>query len=154
MTLRERLKNLKENIFFELFVIFVIVFSGILIGVKTYNGVPPQLIETINSLDYAITLFFLFEILVRIFSEKKKLSFFKSGWNVFDFSIILLSAIPASLFESILVLRILRLIRVLRLITFVPQFKVIIQSLFIAIPRVFYVLLFMLINFIFLELQA
>ena len=55
---RERLKNLKENIFFELFVIFVIVFSGILIGVKTYNGVPPQLIETINSLDYAITLFF------------------------------------------------------------------------------------------------
>ena len=147
MTLRERLKNLKENIFFELFVIFVIVFSGILIGVKTYNGVPPQVIETINSLDYAITLFFLFEILVRIFSEKKKLSFFKSGWNVFDFSIILLSAIPASLFESILVLRILRLIRVLRLITFVPQFKVIIQSLFVAIPRVFYVLLFMLINF-------
>tara|TARA_B100002019_G_C21270093_1_gene601719 strand:+ start:2634 stop:3407 length:774 start_codon:yes stop_codon:yes gene_type:complete len=147
MTLRQRFKDLKENIFFEFFVIFVIVVSGITIGLKTFDDIPLTIIDVINKLDYGITIFFLVEILIRIFSEEKKINFFKSGWNVFDFTIILLSAIPSSLFESILILRILRLIRVLRLITFVPQFKVIIQSLFVAIPRVFYVLLFMLINF-------
>jgi len=147
MTLRESFKNIKENIFFEIFVIFIIVVSGITIGIKTYDEIPLSTIEIINKLDYGITIFFLIEIFIRIFSEQKRLNFFKSGWNVFDFSIIVLSAIPSSLFESILILRILRLIRVLRLITFVPQFKVIIQSLFVAIPRVFYVLLFMLINF-------
>jgi len=147
MTIRESFNKLKTNIFFEIFVVFIIIVSGITIGVKTYDEIPLSIIEVLNKVDYGITIFFLIEIFIRILSEEKRINFFKSGWNVFDFSIIVLSAIPSSLFESILILRILRLIRVLRLITFVPQFKVIIQSLFVAIPRVFYVLLFMLINF-------
>ena len=65
MTL-EKDKNLKENIFFELFVIFVIVFS-VPIGVKTYNGVPPQLIGNNQFTRLCNNLIFSFEILQEYF---------------------------------------------------------------------------------------
>ena len=145
--MQDILRKIKENIFFEIFVVSLIVTSGILIGVKTFDNIPQNIINGIAAIDYGITLFFLFEIFIRILAERRRIDFFKSGWNVFDFTIIVISAIPASLFESVLILRLLRLIRVLRLITFVPQFKVIINSIFLSIPRVFYVLLFMFINF-------
>ena len=147
MKVQERLTSIRDNIFFEIFVVFVIIVSGVIIGIKTYDSVSSSVISTLEALDYSITIFFLAEIVLRILAEKKKIDFFKSGWNVFDFVIISLSVIPASMLESVIALRLLRLIRVLRLITFIPQFKVIIQSLFTSIPRVFYVLLFMLINF-------
>ncbi len=145
--MQDILTKIRENTFFEIFVISLIVISSILIGVKTYDSVPQNIIDGIAAFDYGITLIFLFEILIRILAERRKIDFFKSGWNVFDFTIIVISAIPTSLFESVLILRMLRLIRVLRLITFVPQFKIIINSIFLSIPRVFYVLLFMFINF-------
>ena len=38
--MQDILKKIKENTFFEIFVVSLIVISGILIGVKTYDSVP------------------------------------------------------------------------------------------------------------------
>ena len=90
-------------------------------------------------LDYAITIFFVIEILIRFIGEPKKINFFKNGWNVFDSLIVLISLIPIPNNSSYLLLRLLRIFRVLRIISVVPELKKIIEALIDSIKRVFYV---------------
>ena len=47
--------------------------------------------------------------------------YFGDGWNLFDFSIILLSLIPAT-GDMALIARLARLMRVLRLISTIPKY--------------------------------
>ena len=83
--------------------------------------------------------FFVIEILIRFIGEPKKINFFKSGWNIFDTIIVLISLIPIPNNSSFLLLRLLRVFRVLRLISAIPELKKIIQALIDSIKRVFYV---------------
>jgi voltage-gated sodium channel len=87
--------------------------------------------QAINYLDYSITVFFVIEILIRFIGEPKKLNFFKSGWNIFDTLIVLISLIPIPNNSSFLLLRLLRVFRVLRIISVVPELKKIIEALLV-----------------------
>ncbi len=62
----------------------------------------------------------------------RRLSFFRNGWNVFDFIIVAVALIPAS--GPLAVLRALRILRVLRLISVVPQLRRVVGALLTAIP--------------------
>ena len=86
------LYNLKETKIFQFVVISIIILNAITIGVNTYN-LSEFTRQTINYLDYSITIFFVIEILIRFIGEPKKLNFFKSGWNIFDTLIVLISLI-------------------------------------------------------------
>tara|TARA_A100001234_G_scaffold197600_1_gene187865 strand:+ start:257 stop:946 length:690 start_codon:yes stop_codon:yes gene_type:complete len=132
------LYNLKESRIFQFIVVSIIILNAITIGVNTYN-LSPFIRQAINYIDYSITVFFVIEILIRFIAEPKKLNFFKSGWNVFDTLIVLLSLIPIPNNSSFLLLRLLRVFRVLRLISVVPELKKIIEALISSITRVFYV---------------
>lgn len=145
--IRERFIKIRNNDFFEIFVAVVIVLSALNIGLNTYQDIPNHVLGSLEYLDYAITVFFLIEIIIRITSEGSFFKFFKSGWNTFDFIIVAASLLPAGIFESALILRLIRLFRVLRLISIFPQFRILIESLIKSIPRVGYVILFMFINF-------
>jgi voltage-gated sodium channel len=114
--------------------------------VTTYD-LPDDYETTLNFLDYAITVFFLVEILIRLISEKPFYNFFKSGWNVFDFTIVAISLIPVGGAETVFVARLLRIVRILRVITIVPEFRRIIDGLVKTIPRVGFVVLLMFIFF-------
>ena len=116
------LYNLKESRIFQFVVISIIILNAITIGVNTYD--LSELTKlAINYLDYSITIFFVFEIIIRFVGEPKKLQFFKSGWNVFDTLIVLISLIPIPNNSSFLLLRLLRVFRVLRIISVVPELK-------------------------------
>ena len=130
--------KLKDNRLFQFAVIIVIIFNAILIGASTYE-LDPLFLNIIYGLDYAITVFFVIEILIRFIGEKNKKNFFKDGWNVFDTLIVLISLIPISNNSSYLVLRLLRIFRVLRLISVIPELKKIIEAMLASIKRVFYV---------------
>ena len=91
--------------------------------------------------DILITLFFVIEIIIRFIAEPNKKDFFKSGWNIFDTIIVLVSIIPIGPNSSVLLFRLLRIFRVLRLISAVPELKELIEALFQSIKRVFYVAL-------------
>ena len=116
------LYNLKESKIFQFIVISIIILNAITIGVNTYD-LSKFTRQGINYLDYSITIFFIIEILIRFIGEPKKLNFFKSGWNVFDTLIVLISLIPIPNNSSFLVLRLLRIFRVLRLISVIPELK-------------------------------
>ena len=132
------LYNLKESRIFQFVVISIIILNAITIGVNTYE-LSDFTRLAINYLDYSITIFFVIEIIIRFVGEPKKLQFFKSGWNVFDTIIVLISLIPIPNNSSFLLLRLLRVFRVLRIISVVPELKKIIEALLTSVKRVFYV---------------
>ena len=55
--------------------------------------------------------------------------------------------IPIESLDSILLARLVRVFRLLRLVSFIPQFRILIESFITAIPRVGYILLFMFVEF-------
>ena len=132
------LLKLNSSRIFQFSVISIIILNAITLGVSTYE-LNPFVKNSIQVLDYAITIFFVIEILIRFISEPKKLNFFKSGWNIFDTLIVLISLIPIPNNSSFLLLRLLRVFRVLRLISVIPELKKIIEALLTSIKRVFYV---------------
>ena len=130
--------KIQQNTIFQFLVIFIIILNAITLGINTYeiNNFFKRIVEL---LDYAITIFFVIEILIRFIGEPKKIDFFKNGWNVFDSIIVLISLIPIPNNSSYLLLRLLRIFRVLRIISVVPELKKIIEALIDSIKRVFYV---------------
>jgi len=130
--------NLKESPLFQYLVISIIIFNAFTIGINTYE-LGEFTRSVISILDYSITVFFVIELLIRFIGEPKKINFLKSGWNLFDTFIVLISLIPISNSSSFLLLRLLRVFRVLRIISIIPELKLIIEALLGSIKRVFYV---------------
>lgn len=144
--LQQQLIELKSNKLFEVSVIFIIIFSALLTGAKTYE-VHGTLDAVIYWLDHFITVFFLFEITIRLLAEPRTLDFFKNGWNIFDFVIVVVSLIPIDGSETALIARLLRVFRLLRLVSIVPQLRILINSLIKALPGMAYIALLMFIIF-------
>jgi len=144
--LQLRFVRLRENKLFETFVIGVIIFSALVIGAKTYE-VGSTARRVIGILDWAITLFFLLEILVRFVAEGSVRRFFSKGWNIFDFVIVVASLLPMQESEVALLGRLIRVFRVLRLVSLIPELRVLISAFLLALPRMGYVSLLMFIIF-------
>ncbi|MDQ7003751.1 MAG: ion transporter [Ghiorsea sp.] len=143
---QDKLMEIRSNKVFEFTVIAIIIISALTIGASTYD-MNPHWVKLVQWLDMGITLFFLVEIIIRMLAEKRFINFFKSGWNIFDFLIVTVSLIPIEDSEMVLLARLIRIFRVLRLISVIPELRVLINSLLIAIPRMSYVLVLMFIIF-------
>lgn len=145
-SLKESLFKLHQNKLFEFIVIGIIVFSALVTGAKTYD-IGSTMSLVVAGLDSFITVFFLFEIIIRLIAEPRFLDFFKKGWNIFDFVIVTLSLLPIEGNDTVLLARLLRIFRVLRLISVIPELRVLINSLIKALPRMGYIVLLMFIIF-------
>ncbi len=145
--IKQLCRNLIEKRWFEIAIVIVILINSILIGVETYVVTP-----TILFIQHFILGIFTFEIIVRFIAREDTKSFFKSGWNIFDLSLVLISYIPEGIFEGssmIMVVRILRVFRVLRLLRTSDEIKLIIAVLSKSFSALFYNAVFF---FIFLYL--
>lgn len=144
--LQTRLNKIKASKVFQNLIITVIVVSAIAVGAHSYS-LSPETLEILTILEYIISAIFCMEIGIRILAEDKFSNFFRSGWNVFDFTIVAVSLIPIGNAQVVWVARLVRIFRVLRLISYVPQLRIIIDTLGRAIPRIGYVVLLMFIIF-------
>ena len=145
-SLQQTFLNIRSHKAFELFVVIVIVFSAVLIGAKTYP-IPEQVLTLMVWLDWGITLVFLIEIVIRFLGEERKRDFFKSGWNIFDTVIVVVSLIPIDNSDLALVGRLVRIFRVLRMVSIIPELRLLLNSLLKALPQLGYVILLMFIIF-------
>ena len=73
-------------------------------------------------------------------------NYFKDGWNVFDFSVIVVSLLPNT-GELATLARLARLFRVLRLVSALPGLRLIVATLIRSVPGMFNVLALMSIIF-------
>ncbi len=145
-TWRARFLALRSNKIFEMVVIAIIILSALLIGATTYE-IDERSLKLLKFFDFAVTLFFLIEILIRMAAEEKLRNFFKGGWNIFDFLIVTASLIPIEGGNMVLLARLLRIFRVLRLVSIIPELRMLMDALIKAIPRIGYVALLMFIIF-------
>lgn len=138
--------RLRSNTAFELFVVFVIVSSALLIGAKTY-----ELSSSVQSLlywmDLGITAIFLIEIIIRFLGEEQKTRFLLRPWNLFDTMIVVISLIPIDDSDMALLGRLVRVFRVLRMVSIIPELRLLINSLIKAMPQLGYVIALMFIIF-------
>jgi len=145
-SLQQKFMTVRSNKAFELFVVAVILFSAVVIGVKTYD-IPPAMLTFVSWLDVGITIIFLAELIIRFIGEENKKRFFHNGWNVFDTIIVVASLIPIEESEMALIGRLLRIFRVLRMVSIIPELRVLLNSLLKALPQLGYVMLLMFIIF-------
>lgn len=146
MSWQSKFESLLANKAFEVFIMLVIMASALAVGAKTYD-ISPMVMSFLEIADVAITIIFLFEISIRFMATHPKRHFFKNGWNVFDTLIVMVSLIPIDNSDMALVARLVRVFRVLRMISIVPELRVLMNSLLIALPRLGYVMAMLFIIF-------
>ena len=140
------LHKIRIHPLFEGAVVAVIIFSAVIVGAKTFPKLQ-QYKNIFDFLDVIVTSIFLAELLIRFLSEENKRNFFKNGWNIFDSLIVIISLIPIANSEMVVIGRMLRIFRIMRVISFIPELRILISSLFSVIPKLIYILLLLFIFF-------
>ena len=146
INIQQKFNQLRANKLFEMFVIFIIIFSALVIGAKTYE-ISPGMLKLVHALDWLITFIFLTEIIIRFIGEEHKKNFFKHGWNIFDTLIVAVSLIPIEDSELAIIGRLIRIFRVLRMVSIIPELKMLLNSFIIALPQLGYIVALMFIIF-------
>jgi voltage-gated sodium channel len=128
---------------FEPFMIGCIIANGIIIGLETSKDIDEaygQLLHLGNDI-FLVT--FIIEAALKITAVAPRLRlYFGNGWNLFDFTVVVLSLVPST-GEFALVARLIRVLRVLRLVSAVPQLRLIVATLVRSIPSMGHVILLM-----------
>ena len=132
---REKIKHFIEGKSVQNFIIGLIVLNSITIGFETSDKVMSSIGDTLLLIDKIILAIFVLEITLKLYAYG--FSFFKGGWNVFDFSIVAIALFPAS--GALAILRSLRIFRSLRLIKNVPKLRFIVESLFHSLPSLVWI---------------
>jgi len=132
---------------FEPAMIGLILFNGVLIGLETSKEFVASYGGWLHLGNDIILAVFIAEAVLKLTAVAPRFSrYFGDGWNLFDFSIIVLSLLPATE-EFALVARLIRVLRVLRLVSAVPQLRLIVATLVRSIPSMGHVVMLMSIIF-------
>ena len=130
MTLREKTAKFLERRIVQNGVIAVILFNALLLGLETSYEVMAVAGPLIIALDTACLAIFVAELSLKMFAQR--LSFFRSGWNIFDFLIVGISLVPGA--QSFSVLRALRILRLLRVVSVSPSLRRVVEGFIRALP--------------------
>lgn len=138
--------KIADAVWFQRFIILVIILAGVLVGFETYPDIHNQYLKEFRIADLIIQGIFTVEIIIRILAYgRRPLNFFKSVNNVVDFIITALFYIPLGGAYAA-VLRLVRIIRVLRLITALPRLQILVGALVKSFPSMGYISILLLLQ--------
>jgi len=126
------IKTIVEASWFQKFIIVVIVINGIVLGIQTSTTLSASTISLLDWIDFVCLMIFVVELLMKL--AVYRWTFFKEGWNLFDFAIVAIALVPTS--GSLSILRAFRILRVLRLITAIDSFRRVVSGMLLALPGV------------------
>lgn len=126
----DRLRRFIESSLVQNFILIVIIINAIVLGMQTSPGLMADYGRALDLIDDIALYIFVIELLIKLIVYR--FSFFKDGWNIFDFIIVGVALVPAA--EGFSVLRALRIMRALRVMSVVPQMRVVVQALLSALP--------------------
>ena len=141
--LRDFCHRLTKSHAFEYFIVALILANAVLLGVETLPRVMNGFSHWVE-LGHQVTLgIFIVEAALKIFARwPRPDNYFRDGWNIFDFSIIVLSLIPATGSFAIIA-RMARLLRLLRLVSAVQELRLIVSTLVRSIPSMLHIVVLM-----------
>lgn len=121
---------------FDIFITIVILVNSFLIGVQTtYND------SLLSNIQNIILYIFTIEVALRLIAAGSLKEFFKSGWNIFDLTLVVIGWIPPTMVanaSTIMAFRVLRVFRVLRLLRTMAEIKLIIAVLVKSLKSLLY----------------
>ncbi len=129
-SLRTRVAEFLDKPFTRNFVLGVIIFNAIILGLDTSETVMSRIGWFVRFFDTLCLAVFIVEILLKLFAYR--LRFFLSGWNVFDFLVVAIALMPGA--GGLSVLRALRILRVLRVISVAPSLRRVVEGFISALP--------------------
>jgi voltage-gated sodium channel len=112
------------------FILGVIIFNAVLLGLETSGTVMAMAGPVIYFLDSLCLAIFVIELLLKLVTQGPR--FFRSGWNVFDLVVVCIALLPAS--QGLSVLRALRVLRVLRVVSIAPSLRRVVEGFLRALP--------------------
>lgn len=127
---RLKIATLVEHSTFVYIITALIIINAITLGMETDAEIVAAHGDKLFFIDKTILVVFTVELALKLYAYR--LSFFKSGWNNFDFAIVAIAWVPAS--GPFAILRALRILRVLRLLSVVPQMRKVVGAIGHAIP--------------------
>ena len=128
--MRASVKNFIESAWVRNFILGVIIFNAIILGMETSKPIMDAAGPLIIFLDRLCLAIFVIELVAKFFAYR--FAFFRNGWNIFDFIIVGISLAPGS--GGLSVLRALRILRLLRVISVAPSLRRVVEGFVTALP--------------------
>jgi voltage-gated sodium channel len=117
---------------FEFTIVGLIAINAAFLAILTLPDIDPGLAAIAQGYDRIVLWIYIAELALRIISYgKKPWMFFTGPWNVFDFLVIAL--IPVFSNQTV-ILRLLRLLRIVRLFRFMPEVRILTNSIVRSLP--------------------
>lgn len=146
-TERSVLQRVVKSAEFQYFILVCVLLGAVLAGLQTSRSLRHNIV--LNAIDVLILLIFTIEAGMRMSAEwPEPQKYFKDGWNVFDFTIVVLGLLDLLIAATgidlgggancIVVLRLFRLIRVLKMMRAFPQLQLLATTLLNSLPSAVY----------------
>ncbi|EAQ25778.1 ion transporter [Roseovarius sp. 217] len=127
---RARLRRFVERPSVQTFIMGVIIFNAITLGLSTSDYMQAHIGDFLYTIDRVVLVIFVLELLIKLYAYGLK--FFRNSWNIFDFCVVSIGLLPQT--DSMSALRGLRVIRAMRLLSVIPQMRAVVQALLDALP--------------------
>jgi voltage-gated sodium channel len=145
--MKEFARSIVQARWFEPWMVALILLNAVIIGLETSHEVMDDYGRWLQLGNDVILGVFVLEAVLKITSVAPQFRrYFGDGWNLFDFTVVVLSFIPST-GEFALVARLVRVLRVLRLVSAMPQLRLIVATLVRSIPSMGHVLMLLAIIF-------
>ncbi len=141
--MRSLCQRLVDHPWFDRTIIGLILFNALLLGLETIPALAEGYGAWLDWANWLIIAAFVLEAAVKITAVAPRWRrYFGDGWNVFDFTVVLLSLVPST-GETAMIARLARLLRVMRLISAIPELRVIVTTLLRSLPQIGHIFLLM-----------
>ena len=142
-TVLESIRRITSAPAFDAAIIAIIIVNAVLLGLETSHAIDEDFGQWIDRVHQVTLFIFIVEAVLKIaVSSPRIVGYFRDGWNVFDFLIIVFALIPAT-GQFAMIARLARLLRVLRLVSTIRDLRLIVTALVRSIPSVGHVMLLM-----------
>lgn len=129
-----RARRIAESRNFDYLTVGVIIANAVVLGLGTFGALEDRYSDLLTILNEIFFGYYVVELVIRITAcFPRPFSFFKSGWNDFDFVIVAVGFVPG-LRENATLIRMVRLLRVTRLFRLLPDLRVIVHAVGRSIP--------------------
>jgi voltage-gated sodium channel len=140
-------KRIAGHPWFDRCIIALIIINAIVLGMETSQGLVARYGEGFILINHIVLGVFVLEAVIKIVAVAPRFGlYFRDGWNLFDFTIVVLSLIPST-GEYAMIARLARLLRVMRLISALPELRLIVSTLVRSVPGFANVILLLFIIF-------
>jgi voltage-gated sodium channel len=138
-TFPETSRRIVQAPWFQRLIILTILLAGVLAGIETDAGTVAAHGNLLRTLDVIVLGVFIIEVVLKLTAScPRPLDYFRDGWNVFDFLVVVLCLMPMDS-QFAVVLRLGRTLRLLRLVSALPKLQLLVGALIKSFSSMGYV---------------